>query len=247
MRTKTLVCAAALIAAGVATSMAQSNVFSLNIVGYANVPAPSGFTFQSNPLDVGTNGANEVIPNSGQWDFSEIHQWTGVNYQVAVFDSSTDDTTTGFIDRNGNPIPVPILNSGKGYLLNRSGASNVVTYVGQVRTGTNVLTYPASALVYAVGSPIPYSGGVSTALGFTNSAGNLDFCEVQQAIVNGGGAVTGFKVSVFDSSTDDTTTGFIDRNGNQVAEPLIKIGEGFFFNNASGGTRTWTQILSVNP
>jgi hypothetical protein len=80
-----------------------------------------------------------------------------------------------------------------------------------------------------------------------NSGGNLDFCEVQQAVITGGGAVQGFKVSVFDSSTDDTTTGFIDRNGNPVPEPQVKVGEGFFFNNSSGGTRTWSQVLNVGP
>src|SRR5436305_926182 len=37
MRTKTLLCAAAL-AAGALTSMAQSNVYSLNVVGYYNLP-----------------------------------------------------------------------------------------------------------------------------------------------------------------------------------------------------------------
>ena len=41
MRTKALLCAAAL-AAGTAASMAQSNVYSLNIVGYVNVPLTSG-------------------------------------------------------------------------------------------------------------------------------------------------------------------------------------------------------------
>src|SRR5439155_14751749 len=41
MRTKTLLCAATL-AAGLASSMAQSNVYSLNVVGYYNVVIPAG-------------------------------------------------------------------------------------------------------------------------------------------------------------------------------------------------------------
>src|SRR3954451_14568718 len=111
MRTKTLLCMAAM-AAGVATSMAQSNVYSLNIVGYANVPAPAGFTFQSNPFNTGvTNGANEVIPNTGAWDTAEIHEWLGTGFKVSVFDSLTDDTTTGFTTRAGNPTPPPLLSS----------------------------------------------------------------------------------------------------------------------------------------
>src|SRR5207249_3273515 len=43
MRTKTLLAAAAMLAAGFASSMAQSNVYSLNVVGYVNrvIPGPS--------------------------------------------------------------------------------------------------------------------------------------------------------------------------------------------------------------
>src|SRR5437667_4436469 len=52
MRTKALLCAAGLLAAGVATSMAQSNVYSLNIVGYANVKIISGPGLYNNPFDL---------------------------------------------------------------------------------------------------------------------------------------------------------------------------------------------------
>jgi len=244
MRTKALLCAAALVASA-AISMAQSNVYSLNIVGYANVAAPVGFTFMSNPLDAGvTNGANEVIPNTGNWDFCEIHEWTGIGYKVSVFDSATADTTTGFIDRNYNPVQPPVLTSGKGYLFNNTvGSAQTITYVGNVRVGTNTLTYAPSTHVYAVGSPLPLAGGISSVLNLKNTGGALDFCEVQTARNNAAGAIIGFQVSVFDSSTADTTTGFIDRNYNPVPEPTMGIGQGYFFNNASAATVTWQQVL----
>jgi hypothetical protein len=44
MRTKALLCTSA-VAAGVATSMAQPNVYSLNVVGYVNVPIQGGVSF----------------------------------------------------------------------------------------------------------------------------------------------------------------------------------------------------------
>lgn len=246
MRTKILLCAAAF-AASAAISMAQ-NVYSLNIVGYVNVATPVGFTFQSNPLDAGvTNGANEVIPNTGQWDGCEIHEWTGVGYKVSVFDSATADTTTGFTDRSFNPVPPPVLNSGKGYLFNNTlGTAQTVTYVGQARVGTNALSFPASTHVYAVGAPVPVAGGVMTTLGLTNSAGSLDGCEVQTAVRNASGAIVGYQVSVYDSATADTTTGFTDRSFNPVPEPQIAVGQGFFFNNATAATVTWTQVLNNN-
>ncbi len=244
MRTKVLLGLAAL-AAGVATSMAQSNVYSLNIVGYVNVALPKGFSFQSNPLDAGvTNGANEVYNNStGQYDFCEIHQWNGTGYTISVFDSSTDDTSTGFTDRPGNPVKPPVLSSGQGYLFNVVNGSPVTnaTYVGNVRVGTNSTAYANSSLT-AVGSALPLSGGISTALGMNNSAGAFDFAEIEQA-VRSGTQITGFKISVFDSSTDDTSTGFTDRPGNPVPEPQVALGEGFYFHNASGHAITWTQVL----
>jgi len=221
--------------------MAQSNVYSLNIVGYANVAAPVGFSFQSNPLDAGvTNGANEVIPNTGQWDGCEIHEWTGTSYKVSVFDSVTSDTTTGFTDRNFAPIQPPLLTSGKGYLFNNQLAAATITYVGNVRVGTNTLTFPVSSHVYAVGSPLPLAGGISSTLGLINTAGAIDGAEVQTAVLNAAGQVTGFRVSVFDSTQ---TSGFSDRNFNQVTEPQIAIGQGFFLNSQAASAVTWKQVL----
>src|SRR2546421_1894502 len=62
MRTKTLVCAAAL-AAGALTSWAQSNVYSLNVVGYVNVVFPPGqFTVFANPLNNANNAISNIFP-----------------------------------------------------------------------------------------------------------------------------------------------------------------------------------------
>src|SRR6266481_9690813 len=60
MRTKTLICAAAL-AAGALTSWAQSNVYSLNVVGYVNttLPGNSAITMIGNPLN-NTSGGNNI-------------------------------------------------------------------------------------------------------------------------------------------------------------------------------------------
>jgi len=78
-----------------------------------------------------------------------------------------------------------------------------------------------------------------------NTAGALDFCEIQFPRLNGIGNVVGFNVVLWDSSTDDTSTGFIDSNFNPVAEPQIKVGQGFFIHNTSLSPIVWTQVLSV--
>jgi len=260
MRTKVLLGLAAL-AAGAATSMAQSNVYSLNIVGYVNKPTPSGYTFQSNPLDNGNNSATVVIPNPnpgggglGPWDGSSIQEWTGTGFKVSLFDSLTDDTTTGFTNPNGVPVPAPILTSGKGYLINNGNASNNITYVGQVRgPGTNTQAFAVRVTPYAIGSMLPLSGGVSTDLGFKNpnpgggGLGPLDGASVSTLKVTGSGAAAGYRVALFDSLTDDTTTGFTDPNGVPVPEPSISMAGGFFFVNQTPSTYTWTQILTNSP
>jgi len=247
MRTKTLL-GLAVLAVSAATVVAQSNVYSLNIVGYVNSAVPNGFTYQSNPLDNGTNGASQIFDNSaGAWDNVEIHEFIGVGFKVSVFDSSTVDTTTGFVDRNFNPVPVPILGSGKGYLLNNPGASNNITYVGQVRgPGTNTLTFPGSTLPVAVGSTLPYAG-TPAQIGFNNSSGQLDNVELEFLIRAPNGNAAGYRVVVFDSLTDDTTTGFVDRNFNPVPAPSIGLASGFFIHNPNSAPAVWTQVLTNSP
>jgi hypothetical protein len=238
--------------------MAQSNVYSLNIVGYANVPTKPGYTFESNPFDASpNNAANNVIANpdptqdySGPWDASNLQIWTGVGFNIFLFDSVTSDTTTGFTTTLGAPIAAPVLASGLGYLINNGqGASNNITYVGTVRTGTNNIPYPVSARAYAVGSPLPYSGGISTGLGMaqaptTDYSGALDGSYVQILQVTAGGAATGYQIRQFDSVTTDTTTGFTTTLGAPAPEPQIPIGGGFLFVSQGAGTYTWTQILN---
>jgi hypothetical protein len=55
MRTKTLALSAVLSALGTASLVAQTNVYSLNAVGYINVTMPPGFSIITCPLIVGTD------------------------------------------------------------------------------------------------------------------------------------------------------------------------------------------------
>jgi hypothetical protein len=255
----------AALAAGALTAVAQSNVYSLNIVGYVNLPVANGFQFISNPLDNGANDANTLFPNPntdptgnsgtlGPWDGSNLQEWTGASWKVSYFDSITTDTTTGFTDAGGNPVVVPTLSSGKGFLMNNaSGAATTATFVGQVRTGTNVVSLASRANPWALGAPLPLAGAITT-LGFANpnvdpsgntgTLGPLDGCAVEFLKTTPTGGPAGYKVSYFDSITTDTTTGFTDAGGNPVSEPQIAVASGFFFVNASGVTFNWTQILN---
>jgi hypothetical protein len=173
---------------------------------------------------------------------------------VSYFDSVTTDTTTGFTDQKVNPVAAPILGSGKGFfLVNGSGVATTATFVGQVRTGTNLTAIPARVNPYALGSTLPLAGGITT-LGFANpnvdpsgatsTYGPLDGSLIETLKTSSSGQATGYKVSYFDSITTDTTTGFTDQKANPVPEPQITVGQGFFFVNGTGVNFNWTQILN---
>src|SRR5882672_6022591 len=61
MRTKALLCAAGMLAAGAATCMAQGNVYSLNVVGYINVSYTNKFQMVANQLDLDGSGTNNTV------------------------------------------------------------------------------------------------------------------------------------------------------------------------------------------
>jgi hypothetical protein len=85
MRIKTLLCLAAL-SAGVATTMAQSNVYSLNIVGYVNITQGSGFRIIANPLSQTNNDVQYLFPNAASYPGLSIYKFNGVGYDIATFD-----------------------------------------------------------------------------------------------------------------------------------------------------------------
>jgi len=244
----------AALAAGVATSMAQ-NVYSLNIVGYANVQNPLGFSFQSAPFTAGvTNGANEILPPNvfdaglgyGPYDGNQLLIWNraGFHWDVYVLDSTKP---SGF-SVGGNAAPAPIITAGLGYLYNNQDVVVTTnTYVGQVRTGTNIVTFSGTGnTFFAAGSPVPYAGGISTSLNMTNifdaglGYGPFDDSQIQTPQISGGN-ITGFNISIFDSTK---ASGFKFPNQTQAPEPQIAVGQGFFFNNQAAANLTWTQVFN---
>src|ERR1035437_742604 len=102
MRTKVLLCAAAM-AASLASSMAQ-NVYSLNVVGYVNVTLPAQqFYAVANPLDAslgGTVAGGNDITNL----FSSTAGNIAANSSLATFNSSLNDYTPSiaFSEKSSN-------------------------------------------------------------------------------------------------------------------------------------------------
>jgi hypothetical protein len=228
MRTKTTLAAAAILAAGLVSSMAQANVYSLNIVGYYNVPL-GGLTALANSLQTGTpaNRADQVIPVS---DGDNIQIWTGSSWATWTMDSAS---STGWLNPAGADAPLtslPILGPGVGFFYgnNTAGKTNI-TFVGDVRTGTNTVALPVG--LNAAGSPLPYDGLVRT--------GPLNLQ------VGDGDNIQKWTGSAWAVYTRDSgePTGWTDPSGAGGPEPTLTVGQGFFYGNTTV-PNTWTQILN---
>lgn len=227
MRTKSLVAAAAVIAAGVASSMAQSNVYSLNIVGYYNVPV-AGLTALANNLKSGTptDRMDKVVPYS---DGDNVQVWTGTSWAIWTMDSGY---ASGWADPDGNEAALtslPTLGAGLGFFYgNNTGITNI-TFVGEVRTGTNTVSIPAG--LQPLGSPLPYGGAVST--------GPLNL------LVQDGDNIQKWTGTSWAVYTRDSGfgTGWSDPDGNEGPEPTLNVGQGFFYGN-NVGSFNWQQILN---
>src|SRR5215467_9799094 len=114
------------------SSQAQSDVFSPNIVGYATVIVPPGYSLLGNPLTTGvTNGANEI---GLQIDGEQILTW---NAAIATFDYvSFDLGLGGWINANLQPAAPPALPPGKGFFFfNPLPAATNITFIGDVVPG----------------------------------------------------------------------------------------------------------------
>jgi hypothetical protein len=140
---KKLLLTAALVAAGALPSMAQSNVYSLNIVGYVNVSVPaSGYVLLSDPLVSAdsTNGVNNTLTNQSpviQNGFLFVWNAAGQKYQqlVAGGDGNWYDPGNGFA-ASTNSIPP----GSSFFIQNVAGSATTITLVGSVLTGTNTVT-----------------------------------------------------------------------------------------------------------
>jgi len=156
MRTKALLCAAAL-AAGVASSMAQSNVYSLNVVGYVNVPIPDsslGATIICNPLDQATNDLNHIIPNPP--DNTVVFRWDVVN-QGLFPNPATFSVGSGNIW-----IPNFVINPGEGFVIASGGGPFTNTFVGNVLQGALSNPIAGNGNAQLIGSMVPVAGGLLT-------------------------------------------------------------------------------------
>jgi hypothetical protein len=264
MRTKTLLIAAAALAAGVISSQAQP-VYSQNIVGYVNQPIGINYTTLSQPLDLAVgNNLTNIFPNvynatagQGPLDSDQVFIWNGHGYTVLTLDSTLSTGVGDAQDIDGIAQPSPFINPGTLFYFNNvytKGFTNTIVgtvHVDVAATGSQTVGTATNNLAPGytfVASKIPVSGGVQSVLGFTNiynataGQGPLDSDQIYLPKVSPTtGAFLGYTVVTFDSTL---STGFGDAqdiDGIAQPEPVISLGNGFIFNNVYATPTTWVQ------
>jgi hypothetical protein len=235
MRTKVLICAAAL-AASLASSMAQ-NVYSLNVVGYVNYTLPSHkFTAVANPLDASMGGT--IALGNDMTNLFNINTTTPAlanGSSIQQFISSINDygPSIGYVSLSkkwGSNFSMP---PGKAVLYFNNGASDtVVTFTGQVPQGTyNVGTLPSHQFTLA-GSPIPIGGNI------TNST------TVVGLVPANGDSVATFNSAINDWNPSSGWVNLSKKWGNS-ASSTIGVAQGFLYFNNGASANNWVSNFTV--
>jgi len=221
----------AALAAGALSTMAQSNVYSLNVVGYINLPLVEGFSMVANQLDVdgtGTNNTDVGVFGSQLPLQSRIFSWNGASYNINSWAKSKAGTTNW-----SNPSGYP-LNPGQGCWVqvqpgSFGGITQTVTTVGQVLQGSLTNPYLAAGGGFSIVSDqVPLSGALQTQLGY--GAQPLDRVFAWD--------FTGQVYVIYSyAKTMAGTTNW------GPSEPIIPVGVGFWLESQAAST--WTQNFTV--
>jgi len=218
MRTKTLLLAAVLSAGGVASSLAQ--VYSVNAVGYVNIPIVSGFQIINNPLNNTSPNGNTVTnlfaaAPDGTIIYRFLQSRGGFVIITKQFGNWTDPA-----DAADSILP------GEGFFVFNGGTTTWNnTFVGEVMQGA--LSHQVVAGLSIQSSEVPQAGGIVTLLGYPVAENDA--------------------VYIWDTPTQGYKIGqfvFGGWSGDFTAEPTVAVGQGFFVSKPA--TVPWTRNFSVN-
>jgi hypothetical protein len=222
---KTLLAAAATLAAGLLTVSAQT--YSANVVGYVNLTLTNGFNLVANQLDVDGTGTNNTIYTcigTNVPNLTRVYAFDPANGYSFVTYLSSSGTWTGSGLAAVNAACQP---GGALFIQIPASASypQTVTLVGTVLQGslTNKL---ASGLYQQVSSKVPMAGGLQTVLDYTPD--NLD--RVYQWLPA--------------SQTYGSAHTYLTGSGTWTAgEPTLQVGESVFL--LSHANSVWVNNFQV--
>ena len=243
MRTKSIILSAALLAAGVASSMAQSNVYSQNVVGYINLPLTNGLNLVANNLDYDGTGTNNLMTNvlSGITINASVYKW---DTNTAAFDiwSYSKASVTWSITAGTVSYTTATLNPGEAAFVSVTKSTNV-TVVGQVLQGNWTNTYLPGNNAFALVAPqFPLAGTIdSTGNGGLAVPGTNNYSLYLWDLPNQNYDIWAWSKN---SQTWSLTSG--SSNGQTVGGlgqgPVINVGQGFFLVSKLTG---WTNSFTV--
>jgi hypothetical protein len=197
--------------------MAQSNVYSLNVVGYVNKVFTGGgkYSAVANPLNTSSNTLGSLLGTLPPG--SLVLKW---NAAIADYDTYLKQ---GFgIGWNPASGVTTSLNPGEGVLIHIDGADLTNTFVGEVLQGTLTTSFGTGYTL--VGNQVPDSGPVNT-LGLGPNPGDLLL-----------------KWNLVTQDFDPfLKTGF--GIGWSPSVPSIDVAEGFFIN--AGSPTNWVRNFTV--
>src|SRR5688572_10079567 len=158
MRTKTLLLAAVLSAAGIASSLAQ--VYSVNVVGYINLTLKPGLNLITAQLKGTNQNVNTILASTTPVmpENSLLFTWnnTGQRFDNALLASGGvwyDQTT-------GTPATTTV-SPGQAFFVQNAGSTDVtLTLVGEVPTGATAVSVANGLGFY--GDPAPVSQNIVT-------------------------------------------------------------------------------------
>jgi hypothetical protein len=155
-----MILGAALLAAGVASSMAQSNVYSQNVVGYITIPVGTGLNLIANNLDFDGTGTNNLLTNAlngmaaNAINFS-VYKWDTNAVTFDIFSYNKTTTSWGVV-AGSVPVSSATLNPGEAAFISITKASYLsnFTVVGTVLQGSWTNAYLPGGSQLAMASPM---------------------------------------------------------------------------------------------
>jgi hypothetical protein len=240
---KTLLIAAAALAAGVISTQAQ--VYSQNVVGYYNITIPANsFALVGSQLinaDV-TNSVNNVLSSGLSSGQSALLLWNGTGYDNLTWYSAADAAPdpAGWYNGAGT-LSAKTLPVGSGaFLQNPTASPVVIPVVGTVAQGSVTNTVASGFNIYAVNVPVstnidstivnfPATSGVDTLTFWTGSGftPNLTYYNAADAAPSPAGWYDG---------------GGTLQSTNAAYQP--KVGQAFFVQHV-GASTPWVSSYTV--
>jgi hypothetical protein len=149
MRTKALFVAAAFVAAGIVSSMAQ--VYSVNVVGYVNKVLTPGYNLIANPLETTANRVEELFAGK-EVDLMSVYKYVaGTGYTIANYSADLGEWDNTFT-----------IDPGEGVFV-YTPEEVTVTFVGEITEGAKVNNLPTG---WSMKSSMIPQGGALSALGY---------------------------------------------------------------------------------